>query len=386
MRSPRLHRLESGFTLIELLVVIAVIGILAALLIPAVQAARESARRMKCSNNMKQFCLALHSYHDAHRAFPSGATTLSHARSGYWGPTASLLPFMEHLSLWEQMRKCDAEWADDGCDFGLPPNIDYSFGPEGRVYLTFLRGPFPHLLCPSDPLGPTPGLYSNHMARTNLMISYGDGIDDHSIEWLSTKVRFGSVMGYDPQCDMRQRSLFAMGEVWKSLGLCTDGASHTIAVSEAATASQPAEPSLRGGLVRIDEPLLGRTAASIRNCLASRGTDGKYAPSYYIDTRSYRGQHLGHGRPDCGGFTTVLPPNSPSCVPFINRGMFGIYSATSYHTDGVNAGFVDGSVRFIPDTVDCGNLVTAKQKKTGESDFGVWGAMGTPSGGESREL
>src|SRR5687767_11590168 len=90
---------KRGFTLVELLVVIAIIGILVALLLPAVQAAREAARRMQCGNNEKQIGLALHNYHDSYRSFPPGTV---HVNKLGWGTL--ILPFLEQAPLLEQIK------------------------------------------------------------------------------------------------------------------------------------------------------------------------------------------------------------------------------------------------------------------------------------------
>jgi prepilin-type N-terminal cleavage/methylation domain-containing protein/prepilin-type processing-associated H-X9-DG protein len=97
--SPR-----SGFTLVELLVVIAIIGILIALLLPAVQAAREAARRMQCTNNLKQLSLGVHNYHDTFGTFPPGFDNGKKASRPQWSWTAIILPYMEMGNLHEQLN------------------------------------------------------------------------------------------------------------------------------------------------------------------------------------------------------------------------------------------------------------------------------------------
>ena len=103
----KFFRWKRGFTLVELLVVIAIIGILVALLLPAVQAAREAARRMQCSNHLKQFGLALHNYHDVNKTFPYG--TMPHGEPGWvteyskGSNILKLLPFMEQTPLYDQI-------------------------------------------------------------------------------------------------------------------------------------------------------------------------------------------------------------------------------------------------------------------------------------------
>lgn len=125
MNQPRIQR--KGFTLIELLVVIAIIAVLIALLLPAVQQAREAARRTQCKNHLKQLALALHNYHDQYRTFPSGYIVATG-----WGWGTMLLPFMDQSPLFEQM-------APSG-------DMDLTNG----TLLGYLRTPLVAYQCPSD--------------------------------------------------------------------------------------------------------------------------------------------------------------------------------------------------------------------------------------------
>jgi len=127
------HRL-SGFTLIELLVVIAIIGILVALLLPAIQAAREAARRSQCSNNLKQLALALHSYHDTHSTLPMGWPSKA-SMQAEWAWTTFVLPYVEQQALCDQLDINNQRLRDAVANASLRP---------------LLQAPLPAFRCPSS--------------------------------------------------------------------------------------------------------------------------------------------------------------------------------------------------------------------------------------------
>jgi prepilin-type N-terminal cleavage/methylation domain-containing protein/prepilin-type processing-associated H-X9-DG protein len=367
---------KQGFTLVELLVVIAIIGALIALLLPAVQAAREAARRMQCTNNMKQFGISLHNYHDTHNAFPA---RMAYKYQAHWGGILALLPYLEQSSAYDTITT--------HCQSTPTASHTVDAHSGSNLFKTLIIS---SLCCPSDGLAakisvPTVGYESS---GSNIMFCMAD-------VFLNNFDRNNGVALADrdkPPTDhsggiytgnqINNRSLFGEN-VWHSMASVQDGTSNSVAASESVGSPEVTSTStpkvLRGGVALITACRSGGDILPGRCMSAKIGINEISNPS-----RSLRAIRWADGRAAVTGFNTILPPNSPSCYP-ISIDYFGLFTANSNHSGGVNAVMVDGSVRFVSETINCGNYNATHNARTylsGTSPFGIWGAMGTISAGE----
>ena len=368
-----------GFTLVELLVVIAIIGVLIALLLPAVQAAREAARRMQCSNHVKQISLALHNYHDTHTALPTGCyqgTNQADGRRANYNMFYYLLPFTEQQVRYDDLSTNYFAYnvRPDNANAAGSGNDDRRTGcpiPSGTTSATNAPALFQQittLICPSSPLGKMPSP-NQSVARTTYAGSRGDRLVDNNSRGVQGRGVFGK-------------------HVWKGLAAMSDGTSNTVAFSEIGTITSEQEDLIKNGATVRNNGTYSWPAA----CRTHTSTTDK---KKIADKAGHqrRGGAMFYGESTITGFTTILPPNSPSCRysadhAFDDTG--GIHSVSSFHPGGVQVGLADGSVRFMSETVNCesGTLPTstATEVSSGQSPYGVWGAMGSVNGGESVTL
>ncbi|MFG0261659.1 MAG: DUF1559 domain-containing protein [Novipirellula sp. JB048] len=363
-----LSKPSSGFTLVELLVVIAIIGVLVGLLLPAVQAAREAARRMQCSNNLKQLGLAIHNYHSAYNQLPAGAThfhgynydTQTPKRNPKVSGIMFLMPFLEMGSLYEGFEQ-DAK-AARGLD------------PWGSATLR-AAGPQAAFICPSAANGDSPAY--NNISKCLYVFSVGDGMyhnyqSDAEATSSHAKVDSRSMWVNGRESDMRSSK--------RRFRDVLDGLSRTIAMSEVTGVTQ--KELVRGGVAALPAIYNGTTATP-GPCLTVPMSADRLTYTNHVGV--WRGLILVDGRTINNRFTTTLAPNSPSCAYSASNHAWGTFAPTSYHPGGVQALMFDGAVRFVTDSINTGN-VNAPQVTSGKSPYGVWGAMGTPRGNETESL
>jgi len=381
-----------AFTLVELLVVIAIIGILIALLLPAVQAAREAARRMQCTNKLKQIGVALHNYHDRHATFFAsggfGSRSSDNAIRRVSG-FVSLLPFIEQVTLYETISAGHFQGAFNS---DVQSGVDAA-GVDVASYMTSTMDAW---LCPSDGGGAEKG--DTEQARTNYRFSYGDypvHFNRLAAAAPSSIPDFGTTA--TTLCGVN-RGAFAPHQ-WNGSQGVTDGLSNTIFVSERCIAGSNVR-DVRQALVTSGSGVPTtygttvpetKTGTAVDTCIALK--NGENITDSVPDSAivNWSGRRWSDGAMAYTGFTTITPPNSASGLAAASEFSGGFISPSSNHHGGVAACLGDGSVSFYTDTIDYqgtnGNPIANVGHNTiidfGKSYHGVWGALGTRSANDS---
>ena len=340
-----MHHSRSAFTLVELLVVIAIIGILIALLLPAVQAARESGRRSQCVNNQKQVLIGLQNYHDVFRKLPFGKGASYPGAPVYarWSQHAMILPMIEQQVLYSAI------------DFNYPPETPgmgglFPFMPPyanpGGINSAACRSRVPTFLCPSDrqPSDPTwPGV-NNYAANQG--------------GWLCDRGDTAPPAGAVAPTELQTGVMYYLSAV--NFADVQDGLSNTAFFSEKIRGAGGPEPRSDMFIIPAQTTLLGTyTTCSNLNPQTATPLTSKWGWSWVM------------GENCCTSYNHVSTPNTNSCGGTgFTGGMTNMpmqVSPNSWHPAGVNVAMGDGSVRFIPDSID---LLT-------------WRALGTRRSGET---
>lgn len=314
---------RAGFTLIEICVVVAIIGVLIAILLPAVQQAREAARRITCSNNLRQLGVALHNFHSSHQRFPPGR---GDPIPGVFSAHAYLLQDLEQASLRQSI-----DFQQAPTTFSVAGGVVY----DGTANLPAAKARLSVLQCPSDPLAR--GVPGSEFGSTNYAANAGTGLK-----------QYGSLTDGD--------GVFFKGS---RVGLrdITDGSTNTVAMSErlngpGAQSSGPLESDVQRLMLEIpggnDTTPDVCSSAGSGNCYRERGA--KWILGNYGNTL----------------YNHYYSPNDTTWDCMNLQQQKALTSARSLHPGGVTVLLCDGSVRFASDSID----------------LAVWQAIATRQSGE----
>jgi len=363
MNNQNTCRARFAFTLVELLVVIAIVGVLVGLLLPAVQMAREAARRAQCGNHLRQWGLAAHNHHDTFRALPiTNAQNYLPNVQGF-SPQARLLPFIEQANL--QNTLDFSRPAFTGTFNALVPNSQFAQAFASKIAVA---------LCPSDPAPPVnAGAGDSQYAGINYMVSYGSGIGtNYDLRWRTD------------------------GVVWENGGarFCdiTDGTSNTVFMSETVrsvgadftlSAGQlpnfPYQATLNGstGVNSARQSMQGMqpsgapwTAGCPEGMIANPDLSAVWpAMTNWRGSASAALRGRGTSWAHSGAISTLTngysPPNSR--IPDLVIHFTGFFGPRSYHATGASVLFGDGSMRFLANNTDAAVCRALHSRDGGET-------------------